>query len=361
MTLVADVDVRLDGFHEDLHLEVADGEVVAVLGPNGAGKTTLLRTLAGVLPLDAGRIVLDDLVLDDPARGLLMPADRRPCALVYQDHLLFPHLDALANVAFGPRRHGRSKAEAAAIASDWLERLDVADVAHQRPGSLSGGQSQRVALARALATAPRLLLLDEPMAALDVTQRTAVRALLRDHVVRSGTSCVLVTHDPLDAAALADTLVLVDAGRLVQRGGPSEVARRPASPWVARLLGVNLLQGRVHGRWFDLGAGLAVPVSGQSDGERWATLAQRSVAVTPPAVGHGGGPLPAVGSRVKWSTRVVSVQPTGDRVLLGLEYPVGLTADVAAVDPSGARWTEGMPVQASIDASSVDLFEPPAV
>ena len=117
--------------------------MVAVLGPNGAGKTTLLRALAGVRPLPAGRIVLDDLVLDDPAEGVLVPPEQRSCGLVFQEHLLFPHLDALANVAFGPRRRGASKSEAAALSRDWLERLDVADVAHQRPRRLSGGQSQR--------------------------------------------------------------------------------------------------------------------------------------------------------------------------------------------------------------------------
>ncbi len=365
MTLSADVEVRLDGFHEEVALDVGDGEVVAVLGPNGAGKTTLLRALAGVRPLTGGRIALDDLVLDDPARGILVPPEQRSCGLVFQEHLLFPHLDARANVAFGPRRRGASRSEAAVVAGEWLERLDVADVARQRPGSLSGGQSQRVALARALATGPRLLLLDEPMAALDVTQRSTVRRLLRDHVAESGASCVLVTHDPLDATALSDTLVLVDAGRAVQRGTPAEVARRPASPWVARLLGVNLLQGRVRGGWFDLGAGLALPATGAPEGERWAVLAGRSVYVTTDGADDGppGGPRGGAvdGRSVAWGTRIVSVQPTGDRVLLGLEYPPGLSADVPPERPDGGRWTEGMSVRASIDPSELDLYAPPAV
>lgn len=359
MTLLADVEVRLDEFHEDVHLEVADGEVVAVLGPNGAGKTTLLRALAGVTPLTGGSIVLDGLVLDDPGRGVLVPPDRRSCGLVFQEHLLFPHLDALANVAFGPRRRGASKAAAFAVARDWLERLEVADVAHQQPRSLSGGQSQRVALARSLATGPRLLLLDEPMAALDVTQRSAVRRLLRDHVVRSGTSCVLVTHDPLDATALADTIVLVDEGRAIQRGTPAEVTRRPASLWVARLMGVNLLRGRVRVGWFDLGAGLAVPVQGVPDGERWAVLAPRDVAVSPCGTADDPAGGPDRPSGIGWSTRVVSVQSTGDRVMLGLEYPAGLLADVPAEPLAGVRWIEGLSVQASIDPSDLDLFAPP--
>jgi molybdate transport system ATP-binding protein len=360
MSLVADVEVRLDRFHEDLHLDVADGDVVAVLGPNGSGKTTLLRALAGVVPLAGGRIVLDGQVLDDPADGVLVPPERRPCGLVFQEHLLFPHLDVLANVAFGPRRRGASRSEATSLARDWLDRLGVAGCAHQRPHRLSGGQSQRVALARALATGPRLLLLDEPMAALDVTQRTAVRQLLRDHVGGSGASCVLVTHDPLDATALADRLVLIDGGRMVQCGTAGEVARRPASRWVARLMGVNLLMGQVRAGWFDLGAGLGIPVPTTADGDWWAVLALRDVAVT----GYGApDPVAPVGTGATlttWTTRVTTVQPTGDRVVLGLEYPGDLTADVPPADPDGRRWSEGMAVRASVASDAVGLFEPPA-
>jgi molybdate transport system ATP-binding protein len=361
MTLTADVEVRLDEFHEDVHLDVTDGEVVAVLGPNGAGKTTLLRALAGVRPLTGGRIVLDGRVLDDPAQGILVPSAQRPCGLVFQEHLLFPHLDAQANVAFGPRRRGASRAEATSVARDLLDRLGVGDIAHQRPGTLSGGQSQRVALARALAIGPRLLLLDEPMAALDVTQRTAVRQLLRSHVGGSGSSCVLVTHDPLDATALADTLVLIDDGRVVQRGTAPEVARRPASQWVAGMMGVNRLEGHVRGGWFDLGAGLAVPVAGAPEGARCAVLAPRDVSVTPYGAGPGSPVARSAATRTEWSTRVTSVQPTGDRVVLGLEYPTGLTADVPAAGPDGSRWDEGMAVTASVDPADVELFEPAPV
>ena len=358
MSLVADVEVRLGRFHEDLHLDVADGEVVAVLGPNGSGKTTLLRALAGGVPLTGGRIVLDGQVLDDPAEGVLVPPERRPCGLVFQEHLLFPHLDVLANVAFGPRRRGASRSEATTVARDWLDRLGVAGCADQRPDRLSGGQSQRVALARALATGPRLLLLDEPMAALDVTQRAVVRQLLRDHVGGSGASCVLVTHDPLDATALADSLVLIDEGREVQRGGPVDVARRPASPWVAQMMGVNLLRGQVRGQRLDLGAALTLPVPGTPDGERWAVLAPRDVRVA--AYGSEGGPgdAPYAPLVTEWSTRVRTIQPTGGRVVLGLEYPVGLQADVPAARPDGDPWFEGMSVRASIDPSDIELFDP---
>lgn len=358
VSLAADVEVRLAEFHEDVHLDVADGEVVAVLGPNGAGKTTLLRALAGVLPLTGGRIVLDGRVLDDPTRGVLVPPEERSCGLVFQEHLLFPHLDALANVAFGPRRRGASRSAAAALSQDWLDRLGVGDVARHRVRSLSGGQSQRVALARALVTEPRLLLLDEPMAALDVTQRAVVRQLLRDHVVGSGTSCVLVTHDPLDASALADTLVLVDEGRVVQHGTSADVTRRPASTWVARMMGVNLLRGQVRDGRFDLGAGIILPLAGTPAGERSAVLAPRDVVVTPYGSGEPPVAVGASGEVVRWSTRIVTLQPTGDRVVLGLDYPTGLAADVPVHSPDGGRWSEGMNVWAAVDPSDVQLFDP---
>ena len=178
---------------------------------------------------------------------------------------------------------------------------------------------------------------------------------------RAHRAFVLVTHDPLDAAALSDTIVIVDAGRVIQQGTPADVARRPASPWVAQLLGVNHLRGRVRGRWFDLGAGLTFPCAGEPEGERWAVLAPRSVSVT--SDGADGGPTGGRfdGPVVGWSTRVVSVQPTGDRVLVGLEYPPGLTADVTPDGPDTGRWTEGMPVWASIDPSDLDLYAPPSV
>ena len=171
MSLTADVGVTVGDFSEQMVLEVGDGEVVAVLGPNGSGKSTLLRALAGIQPLRAGRIELDGVVLDDPALGTLVPPEHRACAMVFQDYLLFPHLSVRANVAFGLRNRGASRAEAASRALQWLDRMGVAEVASMKPGRLSGGQAQRVALARALAVDPRLLLLDEPMAALDVAHR----------------------------------------------------------------------------------------------------------------------------------------------------------------------------------------------
>ena len=161
--------------------------------------------------------------------------------MVFQDHLLFGHMSVLANVAFGARSRGVGKAEAERRARSWLERMGLADRADDRPRQLSGGQAQRVAVARALATEPRFLLLDEPLAALDVTARGSVRHELRHHLRLFAGSCVLVTHDPLDAAVIADRLVVIEQGRVAQEGTLADITARPRSAYVADLLGINLL------------------------------------------------------------------------------------------------------------------------
>ncbi|WP_233550164.1 ABC transporter ATP-binding protein, partial [Clavibacter lycopersici] len=249
--LDARVVVERAAFLLDVELEVPAGSTTAVVGPNGAGKSTLLRALAGLVPLTAGRVALDGRELErvgGAAEGgqaaVRIPAERRGIGVVFQDHLLFPHLSALANVAFGPRAHGVARAHAEDRARALLDRLGIAHLADRRPDRLSGGQSQRVALARALVLEPPLLLLDEPMAALDAGTRLDVRDLLADELRRFGGAAVLVTHDPVDALALADRIHVLEGGRAVQEGAPAEVAARPATAYVARLVGMNRLEGR---------------------------------------------------------------------------------------------------------------------
>jgi molybdate transport system ATP-binding protein len=224
--------------------EVAAGETVAVLGPNGSGKSTLLGVAAGLVAPDTGRVVLDGRVLTDvgPGRpGVRVPPHDRRTALLGQEPLLFPHLDALENVAFGPRSAGTGRAAARGSAQHWLDEVGVGELARRRPAHLSGGQAQRVAVARALAAEPALLLLDEPMAALDVAVLPALRQTLRR--VLAGRSAVLVTHDPLDALLLADRVVVLSEGRVVEQGVTNEVLSRPRSPFAARLAGLNLVAG----------------------------------------------------------------------------------------------------------------------
>ncbi|APS20294.1 ABC transporter ATPase [Streptomyces sp. Tue 6075] len=220
-----------------LTLDAGPGTTIAVVGPNGAGKTTLLRALLGLTPRARAGLRLGD----DDVTGL--PPHRRGVAWVPQDGALFPHLSALTNTAYGLRAHGVPRAEARREAQGWLDRLGVGHLSHRRPAQLSGGQAQRVALARALAARPRLLLLDEPLAALDQTTRARVRHTLREHLAEFGGVCLIVTHDPVEAVSLADRVLVLEDGRALQDEPPAEVTRHPRSPWVARMLGRNAWPG----------------------------------------------------------------------------------------------------------------------
>ncbi|MGC0317421.1 ABC transporter ATP-binding protein [Kitasatospora acidiphila] len=320
IALDARLRVERPGFTLDLTLQAAPGEVVALLGPNGAGKSTALRALAGLLPLDDGRLALDDVVLADPAAKLQVPPERRPVGVVFQDYLLFPHLSALDNVAFGLRCQGRSKAAARAEAAEWLARLGLADHADAKPRRLSGGQAQRVALGRALAVRPRLLLLDEPLAALDVRTRLEVRSQLRRHLAAFEAVAVLVTHDPLDAMVLADRLVVIEDGREVQSGTPEQVARHPRTDYIARLVGLNLYQGVAAGHRLTLPGGVALTTADELSGPAFAAF--------PPAAVTLHRERPDSSARNCWELTVQGLDLHGDQVRVELAGPLELAADL---------------------------------
>jgi len=244
--LVASFEAARGSFTTGLELEVPPGSVTALVGPNGAGKSTALRVVSGLLSPRTGRITLNGRVLDDAASGIHVAASRRGIGVVFQEYLLFPHLTAVDNVAFGLVAGGKAKSAARQEAELALDRLGIRGVAASRPRDLSGGQAQRVALARALILAPALLLLDEPLAALDATTRLEVRADLATRLRAFGGSTVLVTHDPIDALTLADEILVVDSGLVVQRGSPRQISAEPVNTFVADLLGVNVL--RLRGR-----------------------------------------------------------------------------------------------------------------
>ncbi|MFD1719978.1 ABC transporter ATP-binding protein [Amnibacterium endophyticum] len=228
--------VERDGFRLDAALAVPPGRVVALLGRNGAGKSTALAAIAGLLPLTAGRIVLGDIVLDDPDAGVLLPPERRPVGLVQQQAPLFPHLTVLDNVAFGLRTAGTGRGAARRRAAALLDDAGLDALAARRPAALSGGQAARVALVRALAREPALLLLDEPLAAIDAERRPALRDAIAERLAAFAGSALLVTHDARDAEALADEVVVLDEGSVVQSGGLADLRAAPASGVVARLL-----------------------------------------------------------------------------------------------------------------------------
>ncbi|WP_415974537.1 sulfate/molybdate ABC transporter ATP-binding protein [Rhodococcus sp. 077-4] len=228
----------------DLELDAVEGETVAILGPNGAGKSTLLQLVSGVAVPDNGLVRLGEDVLTDTASKTVVPIHARGVATLAQDALLFPHMTARTNVAFAPRSAGANRSAAGAVADRWLDAVGASHLADRRPGQLSGGQAQRIAIARALAADPKLLLLDEPLAALDVDTAPAIRRVLRAVLRESARTALIVTHDLLDVVALADSVAVVEGGRVVERGSVAEVLTAPRSEFGARIAGVNLLSGR---------------------------------------------------------------------------------------------------------------------
>lgn len=333
---VADRDVRVA-------LRIEPGETVALLGPNGAGKSTLLGVVAGALRDGASRVTLGDRSLADGTTWVA-PYDRG-IGLLAQDALLFPHLSVAANVAFGPQAHGVRRAEARRLAEAWLERVGCTDLRRRKPGQLSGGQAQRVAIARALAADPAVLLLDEPMAALDVDARPALRQLLRE-VLRDRTA-VIATHDVLDALLLADRVVVLEGGRVVEDGPTTEVLARPRSAFAARVAGLNL----VAGQW---ASGVLVgerSVSGSAhdglvDGDD-AVAAFRPSAVSVYAEAPAGSP------RNAWPVTVTAIEPSADqiRVLAG-----GLSALVTPQAAAELRLAPGSEVVFVVKANEVEIY-----
>jgi molybdate transport system ATP-binding protein len=348
VTLTADVGVRLGSLDLRVALDAADGETVAVLGPNGAGKTTLLRALAGLVPLDDGTVRIDDVVMDDPASRTYVVPERRGVGVVFQDYLLFPHLTVVENVAFGLRSRGVSRAEARRRAHDWLERVGLDERAKEKPRALSGGQQQRVALARALVAEPRLVLLDEPLAALDVGTRTELRRDLRSHLATFGGARVLVTHELLDAVALADRLVVLEHGRVAQSGTVNEVAARPRSRYVADLVGINLLRGVARDHEVTLDSGGAVVTADPVAGDVY-------VAIQPHAVSlHRARPEGS--PRNVWSGRVRGSDLLGDRIRIHVDGDVPIVAEVTAGAVGDLGLHDGVDVWASVKATEVDVY-----
>ncbi|HEY9566308.1 MAG TPA: ABC transporter ATP-binding protein [Nocardioides sp.] len=301
------------------------GDVIAVIGPNGAGKSSLVKAIAGLVPT-TGSVLLDGTDL------VTRPTRERGLGVVFQDQLLFPHLDARRNVAFGPRARGLSKAAALARADSWLERLGVADLAERRPGQLSGGQAQRVAIARALATEPDLLLLDEPMSGLDVGVAIALRIELAAHLAEFGGISVLVTHDAIDALTVANRVLVLDRGAVVQDGTPDEVSQRPATDHVARLVGLNV----VH--------------------------RERSLLAFPPSAVTLSLAEPEGSARLRWHGEVTRVTPHGGAVRVVVRTAgtgPELIADVTPAAATELGLVPGRPVWASTKETSVRAYDEP--
>ncbi len=350
--------VHRDTVSLDVELAVAPGEVLGLIGPNGAGKSTLLRALAGLVALDGGRTALGRQVLDDPAAGTRIAPEQRPVGFVFQDLRLFPHLSALENVAFGLRARGAGRAEARRTAARWLSRVGLADRTGSRPGQLSGGQAQRVALARALASDPGLLLLDEPLSALDAATRAEVRRDLRGHLSAFAGPTIVVTHDPVDALTLTDRLVVLAEGQVIQHGTPVEVAARPRSAWVADLLGVSLLPGLLRAggevrldqvdRTLTIagtGAGPDAPRAGE---EVYVAVRPRAVALHRSR--PGGSP------RNVWGATIAGIETDADRVRVQTAGPAPVTAEITLAALADLALTVGDQVWLAVKATELDVY-----
>lgn len=340
----------------EAELEVGDGERVAVLGHNGAGKSTLLGVLAGTVRPDAGRATLDGTVLFDlgPGRHRWLRPHARGISLLAQDALLFPHLSVIENVAFGPRVGGASKREARQRAERWLDEVGASELAGRRPSQLSGGQAQRVAIARALASEPRLLLLDEPMAALDIAVAPLLRRVLGR--VLADRSAMVVTHDALDALLLSERIIVLEEGRIVESGPTAEVLRHPRSRFAARIAGLNLIRGTFVEGGVQDGTGLVIEGM-RKEGEELRVGDPAAAVFSPAGVSiyiepHPGSP------RNNVPVTVAELEPLGDLVRVRSDDHHGhvLSADVTVRSVAELDLYPGREVTYSVKAAAVVLY-----
>jgi len=345
--LDVDLAVRRPAHTLEVALTAEPGDVVAVIGPNGAGKSTLVRALAGLVPISGGRITCRGELWDDGSMTPRKVQDRN-VGMVFQQQLLFPHLTATANVAFGPRSRGTTRRDADRIARSWLDRLGVGDLAHRRPHQLSGGQAQRVAIARALATDPALLLLDEPLAALDVGVAMSLRFELARHLAEFGGVSILVTHDAIDTMTVANRVVVLDEGRVAQVGTPADVAQRPRTEHVARLVGLNVLRGNSSATDVRLHDGTSLVTSTPFHGEVFASFSPAAVTLTLDA--------PSGSARNRWSGTVRSVVPHGSAVRVHIDAGAALIADVTPASAAALGLVPGRAVWAAVKATEVVVY-----
>ncbi|MCQ6269654.1 ABC transporter ATP-binding protein [Pseudarthrobacter sp. R1] len=350
MTFAFEAAVAGRGF--DVALTVGPRETVAVMGPNGAGKSTLLAVIAGLLRPDSGRAELNGRMLFDlsPGRSRWTPPHHRGTALLAQEPLLFPHLNALENVAFGPRSAGMAKRQARADAVSWLAEVEAQELQDRRPAELSGGQAQRVAVARALAADPGLLLLDEPMAALDIHSAPLLRRLLKR--VLADRPAIIITHDVLDALMLADRVVILEGGRISEEGPTREVLERPRSTFAAGLAGLNLIPGTLTRDGLRTSDGRTVAGHAEEPGPAGeGDLA--AVAVFPPSAvsvflddAHGS-------PRNYFEVTITDLEPHGDliRVRAG-----SLAADITPAASADLGLVPGLPVHFVVKATAVAIY-----
>ena len=344
-----DATVRRGDFEVGAQFDLEAGSTTAIVGPNGAGKSTVLAAIAGLEPALSGVIEIAGEVVDKPASGLFVASRDRRVGIVFQDHLLFPRMSVRDNVAFGIQSRGRSKSESRARASEFLSRYGLEEFANRAPHELSGGQAQRVALARALATEPQVLMLDEPLSALDVEAKAQVRGELVKQLSEFAGAVLLVTHDPVDVNLLADRVIVLEEGKVVQSATPDDVRRQPRSAYVAAFAGRNYVRAVV-----DAGQ---ITVDGSTVGLQTADTSVSGpalVTIAPSAIALHRE-RPAGSPRNVWATQIVGVEALGDirRVMLGA--PLELSADLTPSAVETMSLAIGQEIWASVKATEVHV------
>ncbi len=343
---------EVDGFVLDANFVATPGVTTALVGPNGAGKSTIVDLLAGITRLDRGRISLGDRVFDAPADGVFVAPHLRRFGLAFQQPSLIDHLSAADNVVFALTARGQHRGSRRALrqqAIGWLERVGVSQIADQKPSTLSGGQAQRVALARALATEPDVVILDEPLSAVDIAVRTDLRRVIAEQMANHHGPRLLISHDPTDIFVLADEVVVIENGRVTQSGSPLALRRAPATQFVADFTGVNLIRGVAHhGQVNIVGTSSVLTVAD--------TTASGPVhlRVLPNALSLHRD-QPAGSPRNTWLATVTAVEDLGDIRRVHLDRPVALVADItpgAAADlelaPGSAVWVAAKATEVSV-------------
>jgi molybdate transport system ATP-binding protein len=345
--------VRRGTFELAVGLEVHSGEILALLGPNGSGKSTLLGALAGLVPIHSGTVAVAGRVLSSSDPYLSIAPEHRGVGLLGQEPLLFPHLSALDNVAFGRQSQGIRAADARREARGWLAAVGLDGLEQRKPARLSGGQQQRVALARALAARPDVLLLDEPLAAVDAGAASQLRQLLRERLVQSGTATVLVTHDVLDALVVADRVAILQEGRIVESGPTQRVLGAPRTRFIAALAGVNLVTGV-----FERDGSLRMPdgrrFSGRILGAQPAPGAAVSAVFRPSALRVSAAAAGEMRSN-SWGARVAALEPSSGGIRLRLAGDPDIVAEVSPVDVAEQSLVVGSAVRLSVAEADVAL------
>jgi molybdate transport system ATP-binding protein len=343
---------RLGELELDVALEVRAGECLALAGPSGAGKTSVLRVASGLLRPESGRVECGGEVWLDTERGVDVPPEDRRCGYVFQEYALFPHLTAWQNVAYPLR--GMSRSERRRRAQELLDRFGVGGLAESRPRTLSGGERQRVAVARVLARRPGVLLLDEPLSALDTRTRAGAARELEAVLREVEVPALLVTHDFAEAARLGDRVGVIDAGHVVQEGTATELAAAPGSAFVADFAGAVVLTGTARGgpnglTHVELDGGGAVASTDRGEGPVAVSVYPWEIAIEPegePAHGSAQNRLDA---------EVLSVTTVGNRVRLGLAAPQPLAAEITQASAGTLDLRTGMRVTATWKASATRL------